>query len=340
MKDTILPLDPLSDFVIIMAVIFLMPRFFEKMKLPGILGLFAAGALLGPNLLGILSPERELLKFLGTVGKLMVMFFAGLEIDVNQIGKTGKKSLVYGLTTFSIPLLTGAAVAYGFGYSWNSAVLVGSLLASHTLIAFPILQKYNVVRREPVAVTIGATMFTDVAALMVLAVCVPMHVIGFSPKILAIRFIGLSLYIPAILFGASALARYVIPKIKKDDNLRTVFMLLVLSIAAVGAEAIHLEGIVGAFLCGLAVSELIHEGETHRKLEILGNTLFIPMFFIIVGCLIDPFAVLRMAGSHLGLVMSITGGLVLSKFIAAKLAGKLLNYSNRESKLMWSLSIP
>ena len=120
--------------------------------------------------------------FFADVGKLLLMFFAGLEIDLIQFRRTGHRSVVFGLATFALPLTTGILAGLGFGYGWLGALLIGSLLASHTLLGYPIVQRLGLSRDEAVTVTVGATIFTDLASLMILAVCIPIHVAGFSPK--------------------------------------------------------------------------------------------------------------------------------------------------------------
>ena len=169
LPENLLPLDPISDFVLVMFMILLLPKLLERIKLPGIMGLLLGGFILGPTLIGILTPGQGVMGFLADVGKLMVMFFAGLEIDFDQFFKSWRKSMIFGFLTFIIPLSAGIILSLLFDFSLIPAVLIGSLLASHTLISPPILIKYKVVKREAVAVTVGATIFTDIASLMVLS---------------------------------------------------------------------------------------------------------------------------------------------------------------------------
>lgn len=340
LPEPILPLDPLTTFMLIMLIILFLPRIFERLRLPGLVGLIIGGLILGPRGFGLMSPDGETTKFLAEVGKLMVMFFAGLEIDMQQFKRTGHKSMTYGLATFAIPLAVGLMSALLFGYSWITAILIGSLLASHTLLALPILIKNKLMKKECITVTIGATMFTDVAALTILAVCLAIHTVGFDGGILAARFIGMAIYIPVILIGAKYLAPICLKRMSESEDSQVLYVMLLMIIAAVGAEAIHLEGIVGAFIVGLAVGEVVHEGEIRSKLDTLGNTLFIPMFFLLVGSLIDPLSFLRMTPKGIVFMVIIVGGLISSKFLAAALTGKLLGYNRNETLCMWSLSMP
>src|SRR5262245_66668908 len=129
------------------------------------------------------------------------MFFAGMEIDLVQFNRTRNRSVGFGLLTFSLPLAAGLLVEFGAGYPWVGALLIGSLLASHTLIAYPIVEKLGKLRNEAVTVTIGATVFTDVAALLVLAVCIPIHASGFAPTTFAVQVLELAVYVPAVVLG-------------------------------------------------------------------------------------------------------------------------------------------
>ena len=339
LPEAILPLDPLSEFVIIMFVILIFPKLFERIRIPGILGLVLGGILIGPIGISLVHPDNETFHFVADVGKLMVMFFAGLEVNSKDFATTFRKSLTFGSLTFIIPLLTGVLVSTIAGYPLLSAILIGSLLASHTLIALPILLKYKLMRNESVNVAIGATIFTDVAALIVLAVTVSIHTVGFSPSILLVRIGGMIIYFPLVLFGARTIARFG-NKIKTSDENQTIIILLIMGVAAIGAEIIHLEGIVGAFIGGLAVSEVIREGAVRKSLDTLANTLFIPMFFLAIGSMIDPSSFLRMSGADYLFAAGIVGGLVVAKFIAAKISARALNYSKNEGSLMWALSTP
>ena len=340
LTEKLLPLDPISDFVIVMFIIMLLPKLTEKFKLPGILGLLIGGLILGPHILGIITPGEGVLSFLADVGKLMVMFFAGLEIDFNEFLKTWKKSVLFGSLTFVFPLLAGIGLSKAFGFSNISALLIGSLLASHTLISLPILIKYKLIKNEAIAVTVGATIFTDIVALLVLSICISLHTVGFSWKILSVRFIGIILYLPAILFGAKWLAEKYFSWIEKDEENKTIMMLFIMTFTAAGAELIHLEGIVGAFIGGLAVNEIIKGGKVKKNLEVLGNILFIPMFFLIIGALLNPSSFSKIKGNGYEFVIGIIVFLIISKYLASKTAGFFLKYKAKETNIMWALSIP
>src|SRR5947209_8830924 len=281
---TRLPL--MARFALAMAVILVVPALCRKVRLPSVVGLLLAGVVFGPNGLHVGPRSHEVAHFFADVGKLLLMFFAGLEIDLVLFRRTGHRSLAFGLATFALPLAGGVLAGLGFGYGWLAALLIGSLLASHTLLGYPIVQRLGLARDEAVTVTVGATLFTDVASLMILAVCIPIHVAGFSPTAFLAQLAELAVYVPVVVFGLGRLTEWLMPKVKTKEG-QFLVMLLVVAIAAVGAEAIHLEGIIGAFLAGLALNRAVEESRAKHELEFLGNTLFIPMSFITVGFLID-----------------------------------------------------
>jgi Kef-type K+ transport system membrane component KefB len=201
------------------------------------------------------------------------------------------------------------------------------------------VQRFGLARDEAVTVTVGATVFTDVASLMVLAVCIPIHVAGFSPQAFVMQVAQLTVYVPLVLLGLGALARWLMLRVTNKDG-QFLIMLLAVSLAAIGAEAISLEGIIGAFLAGLALNRAVRESSARLELEFLGKTLFIPMLFITVGFLIDLRVFLETIAGHVGLVLAIVGGLIASKLLAAQLARRAFGYSGLQGLLMWSLSLP
>ena len=298
--ESLTQLPLMARSALVMAVILVVPALCMKIHLPSVVGLLLAGIVYGPHGLQVGPKSHEVGYFFADVGKLLLMFFAGLEIDPVQFRRTGRRSLVFGLATFAMPLAGGALVGLVFGYCWLGALLIGSLLASHTLLGYPIVQRLGLAHDEAVTVTVGATIFTDIASLMVLAVCVPIHVAGFSARAFLLQLAQLAVYVPLVVFGLGALTRWLMPCVKNKEG-QFLVMLLVVAIAAIGAEAIHLEGIIGAFLAGLALNRAVQGSPAKQELEFLGNTLFIPMFFITVGFLIDVRVFATTLASHLGL---------------------------------------
>ena len=333
-------LSLLSLIAIAFAVILFVPPLCARVGLPAAVGLLLAGVAFGPNGLHITKEGMPVLTFLAEVGKLLIMFFAGLEIDLAQAKRTGGHSLLFGSLTCLLPLAAGTSVGLTFGYSWVSSLLIGSLLASHTLIGYPIVQRLGLGGKRIVAVTVGATVLTDIASLMVLAVCLPIHTSGFSTGSFAMQIIELAIYVPVVVFGLSAVGKWLFRRKGYTNEYQVGFTLMVIALAGVGAELINLEAIIGAFLAGLAVNRAIKKSEAKDELEFVGNLLVIPAFFIAIGARIDVPVFIGTLINNLSLVAAIVGGLVGTKFLAAFVTQRLVGYTQMEGLLMWSLSLP
>jgi Kef-type K+ transport system membrane component KefB len=331
--------SPIIAFTILLLVIFTVPPIFERLRLPGLVGLLIAGVILGENGLKLLNSESETIKLLSEIGKVYLMFVAGLEIDLEQFRKTRNRSIGFGTFTFFVPLIAGIAVGRLFNFSWNTSVLIGSLLASHTLLAYPIVSRLGVVTNEAVTVTIGATIFTDTGALLVLAVCVGIHGGEFTALSLITLLVGLAIYSAVVLFGFDWAGKEFFRRSGDEQGNQFLFILLALFIASVGAQVIGVEKIVGAFLAGLAVNDVLGRSPVKEKVEFIGSVLFIPCFFVDMGLLIDIPAFIKTLSS-VWLTVAIVVALIGSKFIAAFLAKLLYRYNIPELLTMWSLSLP
>jgi Kef-type K+ transport system membrane component KefB len=339
-QETLVQLPLLVRFSLVLAIFLFIPPLFRRVRLPPAVGLLLAGVALGPSGLGTLPNAAPVAQFFAEIGKLLLMFFAGLEIDLSQFRRTGKRSLVFGALTFSTPFVVGIGVGLLAGYGWLTAVLIGSIIASHTLLGFPIVQRMKLVTDEAVAVTIGGTVFTDLTALLVLSVCLAIHSSGFSTSVLAIQIGEMMAYILLVFLGLSALGRWLIERMGDSKARQVTLILLIIALAGFGAEAIHLEPIIGAFLAGLAINRALRHSEAQEQLDFLGNTLFIPMFFVSIGFLIEVQVFLQTLVARFGLVVGIVGGLIAAKFLAARLTQRIFGYSRSQGGLIWSLSIP
>ncbi|MBE9078220.1 cation:proton antiporter [Romeria aff. gracilis LEGE 07310] len=332
--------SPVSIFTLMLLASLLIPPIFERLRLPGLVGLLAAGVLLGPSGLQLLDPKAETVVLLSDIGKIYLMFVAGLEIDLKEFRKTRNRSLSFGGATFLIPLLFGIAIGRLFGFEWISAVLIGSLLASHTLLGYPIVQRLGVAQAEAVTVTVGATIFTDIAALLVLAICVSISAGEFSWLRLAVQMAALVVYAVIVLFGFRWAGRRYFRQTGDDQGSQFLFTLLAVFLAAVGAQVIQIEGIIGAFLAGLAVNDVLGKGAVKEKVEFVGGVLFIPFFFIDMGLLLNLPAFVSTLSRHLALVSAVVLGLLASKLLAVLVVRLRYGYRWSEAMVMWSLSMP
>ncbi|NJO11061.1 MAG: cation:proton antiporter, partial [Leptolyngbyaceae cyanobacterium SL_1_1] len=147
------------------------PLIFERLRLPGIVGLILAGVVVGPYGLNLLERD-ETIVLLGTVGLLFLMFLGGLETSLDDLKRNAKAAAGFGFATFLIPMAIGTGAMLLAGYGLLAAILVASCLASHTLVSLPVLSKLGLMRLPAVTATLGGTLITNVLALLVLAVVV------------------------------------------------------------------------------------------------------------------------------------------------------------------------
>lgn len=335
-----LALPLLAKFAIGIALIVYIPRLSRHLRLPAVIGLLLSGILIGPYGLDVFGKSRPIVDFFAELGKLLLMFSAGLEIDLALFRRARHRVVEFGLLTTFIPLLLGACVGFAFGYNAIAAVVLGSLLASHTLIAAPIVARFGALRREPIAVTYGATVMSDTLSLVVFAICVSTFQKGFSVSGLAILIVEIAIFIPLILFGVSRLGRYFLRRVEAEEDAYFALMLLIMAVAAALAAVIQLPGIVGAFLAGLAVNAAVQNNPAKGKVKFFGEALFIPSFFIVTGFLINPALFYQSIIDRFGLVVAVICALLVGKWIAAQIAGNAFGYSKMERLTMWSLTLP
>jgi Kef-type K+ transport system membrane component KefB len=332
---------PFDRFALVLLAIVILPRQFERFKLPGMLGLILAGLLLGPNGIALAHEVGPVGYFFSEMGRVFLMFLAGLEISLSDFRRYAKPSSLFGVATFAGPMIGGYVLGQMFGYSTNASMLIGSLLASHTLLGYPIIEKLGLVRRPFALTTIGATIFTDIASLLVLAVCLSVHVSGILSWQMLAGLIGALAVYCVFVMGAIPWFGSLYLRVRRDDEIAQFhFILAVIVICAVGAKLIGLEDIVGAFLCGIAVNQVLRHGPAREKVEFLGKSLFIPGFLLVIGATMDPAAFVRSLFERPLFVLGIVGALCVGKFAAASITAWFYRYSRAEGLSMWALSLP
>jgi Kef-type K+ transport system membrane component KefB len=225
-------------------------------------------------------------------------------------------------------------VRWRFGYAMIPAVVIGSLLSSHTLLALPIVTRFGALGLEPVVVTIGATLVADTLSLVVFGICVSIYTTGFSLSGLTLQIIEVAIFVPFVLIGVSRAGAWLLNKLHHSPEAYFVTMLGIMAVSGLLADLINLPDIVGAFMAGLAVNAAVGDHPAKEKLDFFGRAFFffIPIFFIVVGFLIVPSAVVRTIFSNFLLVAGIVASLILGKAIAAAITGRAFGYG-RPAKL-------
>lgn len=340
--------NPVLVFTIILTIILISPIILRPIKVPGIIGLILFGVLLGPHGLNWLAKiDKDTLQGSGvdaidlfsTIGLLYIMFIAGLELDMNEFKKTRNKSLLFGCLTFVIPISIGFPVChYLLGYDVLPSILIASMFATHTLVSYPIVNSYGISKREAVAITIGGTILTDTAVLIILAV-----IVGATQGEINQEFwvtLGVSFMVFLfIMFGViPRVAKWFFQKIESEKTAHYIFVLAVVFFAAFLAEIAGLEPIIGAFVAGLALNKLIpHSSALMNRIEFIGNAIFIPFFLISVGMIVD-ISVLMKGPMALIIAGTLTVVAATGKFLAATATSFFAKYSKNDRNLIFGLS--
>lgn len=329
--------NPVLIFSSILFIILFAPILLNKIKIPQLIGLILAGAAIGPNGINLLERDSSVVLF-GTVGLLYIMFLAGLEIDLGDFKKNSGKSMVFGMYTFIIPMVLGTLGGlYILNFSMPTSLLLASMFASHTLIAYPIISKMGVIKNKAVSVAVGGTLITDTLALLVLAVVVGMSTGEVTGGFWFKLAISILIFTAIIIFLFPLLGRWFFKR--NNDNIsQYIFVLALVFLGAFLAEAAGIEAIIGAFLVGLALNRLVpHTSPLMNRIEFVGNALFIPFFLIGVGMLMD-FRVFYMDEETIFVAIVMTVIATLSKFLAAYFTQKTFRFSSAQRNVIFGLS--
>lgn len=332
--------DPILVFAVLSAIILISPILYKKFRIPDLVLLIVFGILIGPNGLNLIERNTGVV-LLGSVGKLYIMFLAGLEIDLYRFSRSYKRSIFFGMMTFLIPQIFGTLMGhYLLGFTWSASVLLASMFASHTLLAYPITSRFGVSRSEPVAITVGATIITDTLALLVLAI------IADSSKgmVTGTEFwltigIGLVLLVLIIAKVVPMIARWFFQRFGEQGYAQFLFVLFMMCLFSYLSYFAKMEPIIGAFLVGAAFNRLVPEkSPLMNRVQFAGNTLFIPFFLISVGMLVDPLAMFTDVRNWI-VGGAMVAAVIATKFIAVTVTGLVFKYERNAARVMFGLSV-
>lgn len=330
--------NPVYVFSIVMLTLLLMPILMKKLKLPELIGLIFAGIILGPEGLHILENNSSIVLF-GTVGIIYIMFYSGLEIDINDFKKKSHKSFIFGMLTFLLPQILGTITTYKFiGLNLVASILLASMYASHTLLSYPIVSKFGVKKDESVLVTIGGTLVTNSISLIILAVIVS-SVGGELNLLFWIKLLILSaVFIGFTMFFIPKIASWFFKNAQGEGISHFIFVMAVVFVISSLSKGVGLEPIIGAFLAGLAINSLIPSNSVlMNRIDFVGNALFIPFFLIYVGMLVDLKIFITSPKTIIvTIVMTVTA--TLTKWLAAFLSQRILGYSKIQRNIIFGLS--
>lgn len=329
---------PAGVFVVLFAVVLVMPRLAERLRLPGLVGLTVGGVVIGPFGLGLVERAGPV-ALLGGAGLLFLMFEAGLEMDRDLLVQERRQTMVFGILTFAAPFAFGFVVHLWLDYPLLAALLLASCWSSHTLLSYPVFQRAGVIDNRSVTVGLGGTVITDTAALLVLVVIAKLdqghlswvYAVTTGPLLVASGV--------AILWVLPRFAGWFFTGIGQERSARFLFVMVALFGAAGLAQLAGVEPIIGAFMAGLALNRLVIPGSAlATQVGFFGANLLTPMFMISVGMLIDP-ALLVSDVETLERAVGFTVAVVGGKALAAIVTGKAFGWRRAEIGTLFSLSV-
>ena len=330
--------DPVMIFFIVLVIILLAPILLNRLKIPHIIGMIVAGVAIGPYGIGLLSRDASF-EIFGQVGILYLMFLAGIEIDMYHLKKNMSKGLTFGLYTFIIPMVIGTLTSvWLLGFSWLTSVLLASMYASHTLIAYPIVSRFGLNKSPVVIITIAGTIVTVLGALIVLAAVVGIWQDGAFNALGLIALLGrLVAYCLVIVYLFPRLTRWFFKRYSEPVT-QFIYVLAMVFLASYSAKAIGLESVLGAFYAGLVLNRYIpNMSPLMNRIEFVGNAIFIPYFLIGVGMLINVHVVMSSWQTlYVAMVMSVVA--TICKWLAAWCTQLTYHLSQPDRSMIFGLS--
>ncbi len=339
----LLPVIPFEQPVVVLALalasFLVAPILIERVGLPGIVGIVLAGTALGPNGLGILARSDAVI-LLGNAGLVYLLFTVGLELDLRRFFHAPQDAFLFGAVSFGLTFVVGTGASMLLlGFDVWAGMLLAAVFATHTLLAYPVVNKLNLTKNSAVTAVFGGILFTDTAGLIVLALA-----LGVIQDGLTIWLIGEILVALLILFGGlwlaiPPLARWFFRNTSQESYFEFLFVVTLVFAAASLAEGLGLAAILGAFVAGIALNrEIARGGPLMNRIEFFGNAFFIPFFLFHVGMLVDP-AVIVSGPETLWISAVILGVLFPTKILAAAAVGAIQGYSRDEVGVLVGLSV-
>jgi len=331
--------EPVIIITLVLVILLIGPVFFERIRIPSIVGLLISGAIIGPHGFNLVSPDLEF-NLLGTMGLLYLMFLAGLEIDLIDFIENKLKSIFIGLATFALPFIIGYFTSrYLLNYKEITSWLIAAMLSSHTLISYPLLGRLGVVNKPIVTIIVGATIIADILALVAMELITNFADAGFNFDSLFLLGLHFLLLFFTVFIVFPRLAKFFLNKYEGDLGVQYIFVLVILFSSALVAYLLDIEPIIGAFFSGLVLNRLvIGSSPLYKRIEFIGNNLFIPFFLISIGILAN-FKVYLNEPYQLLLLMVLIVAAFAGKYIAALISRLFVKTSKNETNLVFGLSV-
>ena len=328
--------DPTLIFFVVLLIVLFAPIVMSKLRIPHIIGLVLAGIAIGKFGLNILERDNSFELF-GRVGLYYIMFLAGLEMDMEGVKKNTRSFLIFGLLTCLVPLLLTYVMAiFVLGYSPAASFLLGCIMASNTLIAYPIVGRYGLQRNPSVSLSVGSSMIALLLALVMVAALSASFSGDTSIWFWVLFVLKIVVFCTASVVLIPKLTRFFLRRYS-DAVMQYIFVMAIMFLSAACSDLIGLEGIFGAFLSGLILNRYIPQvSPLMNRIEFIGNALFIPYFLIGVGMLIN----IRLLGSLsvVWVVLLIAFFGTFGKAVAAYLSSLIFRLPLSSGNMMFGLT--
>ena len=330
-------MSPLLILTLVIGIIWFVPIVCRKLHVPSIVGFILAGIVIGPSVLNVIG-DNPTIKILGSLGMLYIMFQSGSEMDINDFKQYKYRSLFFGLCTFFIPFVLGLITSrYLLPYGWLPSLLLGAMYGSHTLMTYPIVSRYGVQKNVAVNITVGATMWAIILSLIVLAIVEGCSRASQSMTEYAIQLCLVVVFLLSVLWLFPRFARMFFKRYRDPISEFVVVMLMLVG-SALLADLAGLEGILGAFLCGVSLNRLLpNRSPLMGRINFVGNSIFVPLFLISVGLMIDIHAFWS-GWTTLTIAAVMIGTKLLGKSLSAWIAQVVFRFSKHERQLVFGLS--
>ena len=329
--------DPTLIFFVVLLMILISPIIMGRLRIPHIIGMVLAGVIVGKYGLNILERDASFELF-GRVGLYYIMFLAGLEMDMEGLKKNRNRVMIFGLLTFLCPFIMTYLMGVSLlSYTPLAALLLAAIMASNTLIAYPIVGRYGLTRHTSSTLSVGSSMMALFIALIVMASIVNSFHGGGGVGFWLFFVVKFVVYCAGLIFFIPRLARWFLRRYS-DAVMQFIFILAVVFLSASLSDAVGLEGIFGAFLSGLILNRYVPKvSPLMNRIEFTGNALFIPYFLIGVGMLIN--VRLLFSGTNiLWVVFCLVVFGTLGKAVAAYIAARLFKMSKMSGHMMFGLT--
>ena len=329
--------DPTLIFAVVLTIILTVPLASRKLRIPQIVGMIVAGIVVGEHGLGLLARDSSF-EIFGKVGLYYIMFLASLELDMEGLRKNRSRGIVFGMLTFLVPFAVGFPTGLLLLHlSAPASLLLACILASHTLVSYPITSRYGLGRTGVVTIGVCGTMIALLLALVILALIAAGVEGRLAPAFLVWMGAKTAAYAMVIFVGYPRLTRWFFKRFG-DNITQFIFVMTLMILSAALADVAGLEGLLGAFLAGLVLNRYIpHVSPLMNRIEFVAGALFIPYFLIGVGMLINIRAIWQSpAGIIVIGVMLLTA--IVTKWGAAWLTQKVLRLKGHEREMLFGLS--